>query len=496
MILGKRMVDLSTEKMIITGMIVSQQFCRETMRFMKLEYFKNDFIKTIAKWVSQYYKDYKTNPYKDIQNIFIKNQQYLSDEEGELISTLLQEISNQYENQKINIEYLIDQAFKYYATEDYTIRAENVENLLAKGDVKGADKQFREAVSFHRQSSDWEDPFSADSVKKVFSQKQSFFKFGGQLGEFLGEFLKGWLVGITGPFKRGKTFFLQEFGIIGVISGLNVVFFSLEMSTKQMFERVYKRITGTGSDNMIFPIFDCVSNQDDTCSRKERVNQIRLLNPDGGKPTWNPNMAYRVCSWCRENDPQSYIKATWKEEIIKPEFDFINVSKRVGAFNRMHKNSFKIKSYPRFSASVADLEADLEELKFYEGFIPDLIIVDYADILKPENPNLVGVEKEDQTWMNLGRMAMERHCLLVTGTQATRGALDAKNVGSKHTARWIGKLGHVDVMLSLNQTEEEKEEGRMRIGIMEHRHQFFLENMHVTILQKPDMGQIHLDSQI
>ena len=74
MMLGKRMVDLSTEKMIITGMIVSQQFCRETMRFMKLEYFKNDFIKTIAKWVSIYYNDYKTNPYKDIQSIFIKNQ--------------------------------------------------------------------------------------------------------------------------------------------------------------------------------------------------------------------------------------------------------------------------------------------------------------------------------------------------------------------------------------------------------------------------------------
>jgi len=264
----------------------------------------------------------------------------------------------------------------------------------------------------------------------------------------------------------------------------------------KILERIFKRITGTGSDDVAYPVFDCYLNQADLCSKKERVNQIKLLDPDGKKPPWHPKMQYRVCDWCRTNDPQTYEMATWREEIHRPAFEFTNVLKKVEAFKRVHKNSFRIRSYPRFSANVSDLEKDLNVLERSEGFIPDIIIVDYADILKPEISGLMGVEKEDQSWMNLGRLAMERHCLLVTGTQATREALDVKNVGQKHTARWIGKLGHVDVMLSLNQTEEEKERGEMRIGIMEHRHQFFLENKHVTILQKPDMGQVHLDSQI
>jgi hypothetical protein len=98
--------------------------------------------------------------------------------------------------------------------------------------------------------------------------------------------------------------------------------------------------------------------------------------------------------------------------------------------------------------------------------------------------------------MSLARLAGERSCLVVTGTQATRQGLDVKTVTQKHTARWIGKLGHVDVMLTLNQTPEEKMNGVMRIGIMEHRHRFFLEGQDVAVLQKLSTGQVHLDSQV
>ena len=495
-LLGRRKVDVSTEKRIVTGMIVSRQFLHETVPFLKLDYFQNEYLKRVAGWVVQYYKDYETNPYRDIQTIFMKRQQTLSLEETELIVTLLEEISQRYQNQQINIEYLVDQAIEYFKTRELVIRNDNVSILLEKGDLAGAEKQFKEFERVQKLTSKWEDPFTVDSVKKVFKDREYFFKFPGQLGEFLGDLLRSWLVGITGPFKRGKTFLLLEFGIIGILSELKVAFFSLEMTNQQMFERIYKRITGTGSEDIIYPVFDCKLNQEDNCNKPERKNKIRLLDPNGHKPEWNPRMQYKPCSWCRENDPDLYEMEVWKEEIPRPDFEFSNVVKKVEAFKRVHKNSFRLMSYPRFSANVLDIERDLNLLERTEGFVPDIIIIDYADILKPEISGMSGVEKEDQTWMNLGRLSMERHCLLITATQATREALNAKNVNQTHTARWIGKLGHVDVMLSLNQTEEEKEEGKMRIGIMEHRHKFFLENRHVTILQKPDMGQVHLDSQI
>ena len=120
--------------------------------------------------------------------------------------------------------------------------------------------------------------------------------------------------------------------------------------------------------------------------------------------------------------------------------------------------------------------------------------MDYAEILKAESDGLKGVEKEDETWMALARMAGERHAQVVTAGQVTTEGLGATRIKQKHKARWRGSLAHIDLSISLNQTDEEKNEGVMRVGILAHRHKDFSENETCTILQLLKLGQVHLDS--
>jgi len=65
----------------------------------------------------------------------------------------------------------------------------------------------------------------------------------------------------------------------------------------------------------------------------------------------------------------------------------------------------------------------------------------------------------------------------------------------EHTAKWVGKLGHVDAMFFVFQTEEEKRVGVMNVGIKMHRHREFDINRTVKILQKLQTGQVNLDSE-
>jgi len=223
-------------------------------------------------------------------------------------------------------------------------------------------------------------------------------------------------------------------------------------------------------------------------------SNIGILNPDNTKMDFDINSLYVPCDYCMKNNEKDYIMETWFKVVQKRGFDFYNVAPILEGFARFHSNKIRLKAYPRFSANVKDFEKDLNILEQTEGFIPDVVITDYVDICKPSSEDLGGVDKEDETWMEHGRLAGERHCLVFSPTQGNRASIDADIIRQKHTARWIGKLGHVDVMIALNQLEEEKERGVMRVSLIAHRHRRFIESDTVTVLQAPDLGQPHLAS--
>jgi hypothetical protein len=126
--------------------------------------------------------------------------------------------------------------------------------------------------------------------------------------------------------------------------------------------------------------------------------------------------------------------------------------------------------------------------------MPDIILIDYADILKPETSALAGVEKEDRTWIALAQLAAERSNVVVTPTQLTKEALDANIIKQKHTARWVGKLGHVDAMYAISRTEKDQNYGVMRVNCLAHRHKEFNPNEQVLVLQSYNSGVVVLDS--
>ena len=505
-----RPVDTTTEKKIITALIVSTKFCSQIVPVIRMEYFEVGFIKTIVRWILVYYKKYKKAPTIHIQDLFEQNKKKLKPDVADLVENFLLKLSENYvlegseDNEAFNTDYYVDIAFDHFRERSLQLHTQVVQSLLEEGKREEAGKEVEKFRQLQKEIYPYE-TLSADVVERVLLRKEqtAMLTFPGKLGNLIGGLERGWLVSYLGPMKRGKSFMLLETSYQAVISRLKCLFISLEMSTDEVWERFLKRITSCGDEGnkVWYPVFDCLRNQDGSCKLSQRVNKEKLLDKGLFKPDVDKVPNYKPCAICRATysggKKHTYIPETWYEGISRDKLDYALALKVIGGITRMYgmNKIFRVLTFPTYTMNLSKLENYLTQWEDSDGWIPDVLVIDYADIIAPEDTSEAGRDRIDHTWKELKRLASYRKCLVVTATQANRSSIEKFMVKQTHTSEDIRKLAHVDVMLSLNQTSEEKRVGVMRIGAVVHRHKRFLETEGVTILQALDVGQPHLDSE-
>jgi hypothetical protein len=496
-ILAKRDLDVTVEKKIATASIISEKFLQEILPIYDPNYIKNSFVKIICHWCLQYFEEYGKSPKTNIKNIFDLEKGELSQEETDIIEAFLVHLSEQYEeDQGINEDYILDSALKYFKKRELEIIADNIAKLLSIGKVDEAEEQIRNYKKVEKLTTGWYDVFDEKQVRTVFdANPEGLLRFPGELGRMIGPMERGWVIGVMGAFKRGKTWVLIELATLALFQRLKVVFISLEMNKETMNARFYKRLTafGEGATKWIYPVFDCHFNQVGECGDPRRKNRERLIGESGEIPPYSEDLAYRPCTECRGT--VNYRVATWFQAVERPQFTMANTVNHIKSFKYQYGSNIRAMSYPKFSANIEDIKRDLDLLEQNDEFIPDVIVIDYAGILRPENPKMQKREQIDDTWKILGQLASERNCLVVSAWQANRGALYKKQMDQEGVSEWIGILGHVDVFLAINQTKEEKRHHLVRIGLLGHRHKEFNEEENCIVLQQLSLGQVNLDSE-
>jgi replicative DNA helicase len=496
-------IDKEIEKKIVTGLIVSTPFCRDVLPMLRVEYFEVDYARTVAGWVKSYYAKYKRAPGVHIQDLFNYKKRDMKVDMADLISSFLSGLSEQYvldseKEESLNLDYLVDQAQQYFTKQALLFLSDSMRGLVMEGKIKEAETELATYKGVYREVSRWVNPFSEEFVEKMFADKdKGVFSFPGKLGELTGPWQRGWLVAFMAPRKRGKSWFLMETALQAVLSGLNVVFISLEMIDTGMGNRILKWVTSLAdeADSYLYPVFDCIKNQDGSCKRKERTNSIVLLE-DGKKPRYeDAPKKYLVCSVCRGT--RDFIPGQWWTSIKREALSFMKTMKNLGGFETMYSagKRFRLMTYPPYSANMSVIDSDLRKLQEFDGFVPDLVVIDYADILRPESGDELTRESTGQTWIMLKSLAADRTCIVVTGTQGTRKSADKKNVKHTDVAEDIRKMDHVDLAYALSQTPWEKREGVIRVSVAAFRWKDFDEYKHVMVLQQLEMGKPVLDSE-
>jgi len=497
---GRKVFKGDVEKKIATAGIVSTEFCREVYRMYKPEYIQSEYVRTVLSWVLDYYERYHHAPGKQIQDIFNSEKEELGEENKDIVASFLSRISEEYEQQgSFNYQYVLDQAQEYFRKQSLYLLFERGLGLIASGKVDIAENQVVNYGKISNIVGNWVDPLDPKRVKEVLSrEKESLLSLPGRAGELIGDLERTWFVSFMGPMKRGKSYWLQEIAIQALFSGLKVLFVSLEMSLEMMEERIYRRIAGIPShkNRILFPILDCLENQDGSCKRKNRISDSNILTKDGDVlDSFDSGVSHTVCAVCRN---EKYFKpSVWW--IQSDEFDVSKskklIEEKISRFTKVFKRKMRLVSYPAFTASVDDLERELDNLEYMEGVVPDVIVVDYADILSPSSRGLSERGVIDDIWKNLKKLAAIKHCVVFTASQSNRSSISKKNLSEVDTAEDIRKIAHVDVMIGINQTPQEKIKGICRLGLVAHRHKFFNQEKQVLVFQQLEVGHPLLDSE-
>lgn len=500
----RRRISNEIEKKIITGMIISEPYLSRIHQIIEVELLNSDYSKIIAKWVLDYWKKYKTNPGPTIQSLFDINKAGLSDAQAENIEYFLSTLSDEYEfGDKLNVDYLMDQTLEFLKSQRLSKLGKDILDNIETGRVDAAEKEIAEFKSFSKKVDGWYNPLDDDVIYDIFNyETEKLFSFHGVLGELIGPFERGWLFGIMGSMKRGKTWWLQETALQALLNGYKVLFISLEMPWRTIAKRLLKRVTSFSDPDkedaiVVYPVFDCLHNRYGTCNKPYRKNRIRLVDSDGNVPEYSTDLEYRVCDVCRTKDPKEFKSTIWYEYKETKELSIVNVRKYLNGFKYSFPwRNLRIRSYPAFSASITDIKSDLDNIEYTEDFIPDVIITDYADIMIPDRNYDEYRHVLDEIWKMHKNLAEERHCLVVTATQAgAKKSLKKKTLEQDDISEDSRKLAHVDAMMTLNQTTEEKGVGLLRVGVIGHRHKEFFENRLVDVLQQLSIGQVNLDCE-
>ena len=127
-----------------------------------------------------------------------------------------------------------------------------------------------------------------------------------------------------------------------------------------------------------------------------------------------------------------------------------------------------VKEYPTKSSSVATLKNHVDKL-INRGFKPDIIIVDYADLLRPIS-NLREKRHELETiYEQLRGLSQEYKCCVWTASQTNRSGLNAEVITMESISEAFNKCFVSDFIFTLSRTIEDKNTNGGRMFIAKNR---------------------------
>ncbi|KAH0548131.1 hypothetical protein GP486_008138 [Trichoglossum hirsutum] len=158
------------------------------------------------------------------------------------------------------------------------------------------------------------------------------------------------------------------------------------------------------------------------------------------------------------------------EKEVKPSLsmDDPNIRKKLEkkidsvAGNRLLDNII-VKQFATGHLTLPMLRAYLDSLESNERFIPDLLIIDYPDLMKIDKDNFrLGI---DEIYKEIRGEAVNRNLALAVVSQGNRSSENAKKVTGGHVAEAWSKIAHADCVITYNQTEAEAKLGLARLYV-------------------------------
>jgi len=132
---------------------------------------------------------------------------------------------------------------------------------------------------------------------------------------------------------------------------------------------------------------------------------------------------------------------------------------------------FQIKYMPS-GTTTNDLRSYLKEYQIQKGITPDVVLIDYLDLMMPISKKISPADmflKDKFVSEELRNFAVEQQFVLVTASQLNRGAIEEIEYDQSHIAGGISKINTADNVIGIFTSRAMRERGRYQIQLMKTR---------------------------
>lgn len=285
--------------------------------------------------------------------------------------------------------------------------------LLENGEGGEVERRIKEAQAISLQTDLGSDYFH-DPLGRLerMRDKSNYVSTGWKaLDEKLyGGFTRGALNVWAGGSGSGKSLWLQNIALNWVFQGFNVVYFTLELSEDLVSMRLDAMVSDRGT--------------------KDVMRDIK--------------------------DAALHIKAKHK----KASAEGVMPGKLI------------VKKMPEAGTTANDLRAFLKEFEIKNGYKPDCIVIDYLDLMNPNNRKIDATNafaKDKYTSEEMRALAGEYNALLATASQLNRQSVEATEFDHSHIAGGISKINTADNVFGIFTSQPMRERGVYQIQFLKTR---------------------------
>lgn len=431
------------ERLILIGMITSDAVTAGLYGQWGPGMFEASWANLVGRWCIDHYDAHARAPGRSItghfQRWYDKNSQSPS---AHLVETFLGTLSDEYEqSEPLQPEHVLKLACEYFNRVRLGRMADDIKEALAQRDVPRAQKihaDYRPLTTGLGSAIDL--LIDKGAVYSTFDSRfdEPLLEYPGALGQFFTNTLvRDSMVGLLAGEKMGKSLILLDMAYQALLARRRVVYFEAgDLSERQVKLRFLTRFSlhpirssdGQWPTKVYFP--------EEIQPRAKATDRIVLRGEEFlcDRPL-NAELAWEKC--------KEFMKHTLRTD----------------------ENYFKISPHANSTLGVPAMKAVLKQWADADGWRPDVIVVDYADILICAGSNKMDRRDQiDTIWKQLRALSQETSTLVLTATQARREAHKRATLDREDVSEDKRKTGHVTAFFAVAQSREERKHNVRRFN--------------------------------
>ena len=401
------------EKILLKGLISSDEYAREITPYIKPEYFETLLSKTLFQFYYDYFNKYNCNPTKDYFELEIEKYDLFNEEQFSDGKEMITEIFD-CDISKYDKEWFKSESEKW--CQNRAIINAVMDSISV---IDGSDKKrsthaipdmMRDALSVSFDTHIGHDYIEDHAERYAFYHDVSQ-KFGFDM-EYFNRITNGGvsrktlncILAMTGG---GKSQLMCHLAASYMKAGLNVLYVTCEMAEERIAERI------------------------------------------------DANMMDMNISDVAKMSEMNYIK-------------------KIDKINKSMMGKMVIKEYPTATANVNHLRQLLQELKMKKNFIPDVLIVDYLGIMTSSrysgNSNANSYTIVKAIAEELRGLVQDENMVGWTGHQTNRDGIDSSDLSMTNIADSVGLAYTCDLLFGIISIPELEERGQVMIKQLKNRY--------------------------